>query len=965
VAVTNQTQNIPGISRVVTAIAADNTCSISDYLYGQLASVTRYNATGAQIGATSYAYDPHERQSTVTDARNGSTTYGYNNANEVNAVRTPAPGNGQSAATTTTLYDNRLRSYSVIQPDETTVDTEYLPTGQKALEYGSRTYPVAYGYDYAGRLAAMTNWSGFNSSGGSRGTRVTTWTYDSNRGWLNSKAYDDGHGPSYTYTAAGRLASRTWARGITTSYAYDTAGSLTNISYSDTTPGVTNSYDRLGRLTAAACNGMTDTLTYNLANELLGESFAGGPLAGLAVTNGYDQFMRRTNLTALAASLLSRTIYGYDAASRLATVSDANNNTATYSYLANSALVGEILFQTNSATRMTTLRTCDYLNRLTEITSQGGTGVPPVAYNYNYNAANQRTQDRLADGSYWNYQYDALGQVTSGRKFWADGTVVAGQQFGYAFDTIGNRTQTQTGGDQNGRNLRVANYTANDLNQITSRDVPGYVEVQGVSFATNQVAVNGNTNSYRKGEYFRQEVGVANGSAPVWTTLTVTATNQAATTGSVYVAHAPENFTYDLDGDLTNDGRWAYIWDAENRLIRMTNNTGVGPLYNLAFAYDSKGRRIQKIETTNGVAFATNTFLYDGWNLVAELGTNNTLLRNYTWGNDLSGSAQGAGGVGGLLEATYHGASATTNAFVAYDGNGNVGALVNAVDGTLLANYEYGPFGEAIRATGPMAKVNPFRFSTKYQDDESDLLYYGHRYYKPSTGTWMSRDLLGDLYFLLEQIWATKALQLREHLREGANLPSYLFVKGDPISQIDILGLSWGYDSNPNYTWAMPNKYNCGAGTLDGYIQVWLGGGKKNIKSVDDGSLTGGSDKSGCPPLYSTGFSFGDTPGGFIIGTGIETEAGSVAGEKVEVCHVCLATCCAGSIKNSRTTIPLNGYKIVKIGPCASYTLTDIPGEYDLGSYGTVSDSPSSDFNQMVNGKSPSALGGGCFACQH
>jgi hypothetical protein len=38
-----------------------------------------------------------------------------------------------------------------------------------------------------------------------------------------------------------------------------------------------------------------------------------------------------------------------------------------------------------------------------------------------------------------------------------------------------------------------------------------------------------------------------------------------------------------------------------------------------------------------------------------------------------------------------------------------------------------GPFGEVIRATGPMAKTNPFRFSTKYQDDQTDLLYYGYR----------------------------------------------------------------------------------------------------------------------------------------------------------------------------------------------------------------------------------------------
>ena len=40
----------------------------------------------------------------------------------------------------------------------------------------------------------------------------------------------------------------------------------------------------------------------------------------------------------------------------------------------------------------------------------------------------------------------------------------------------------------------------------------------------------------------------------------------------------------------------------------------------------------------------------------------------------------------------------------------------------MMHSDEYGPFGEFIRATGPMAKANPFRFSTKYQDDETDLV---------------------------------------------------------------------------------------------------------------------------------------------------------------------------------------------------------------------------------------------------
>jgi uncharacterized protein RhaS with RHS repeats len=93
--------------------------------------------------------------------------------------------------------------------------------------------------------------------------------------------------------------------------------------------------------------------------------------------------------------------------------------------------------------------------------------------------------------------------------------------------------------------------------------------------------------------------------------------------------------------------------------------------------------------------------------------------------------------VGGLLKLTYYGAQ-TTNCLPAYDGNGNITALINAADGKSVAQYEYGPFGELIRATGPMAKANPFRFSTKYQDDETDLLYYGYRYYNVGTGRWLT-----------------------------------------------------------------------------------------------------------------------------------------------------------------------------------------------------------------------------------
>jgi RHS repeat-associated protein len=105
--------------------------------------------------------------------------------------------------------------------------------------------------------------------------------------------------------------------------------------------------------------------------------------------------------------------------------------------------------------------------------------------------------------------------------------------------------------------------------------------------------------------------------------------------------------------------------------------------------------------------------------------------------------------------------------FAAFDGNGNVSALVKASAGTSSAVYEYSPFGEVLRATGPIAKANPLRFSTKFLDDESDLLYYGYRYYSAGSGRWNSRDPVGET--------------------AGNNL--YLAMTNSPVLSLDPLGL--------------------------------------------------------------------------------------------------------------------------------------------------------------------------------
>ncbi|MDD4406219.1 MAG: RHS repeat-associated core domain-containing protein, partial [Parabacteroides sp.] len=190
----------------------------------------------------------------------------------------------------------------------------------------------------------------------------------------------------------------------------------------------------------------------------------------------------------------------------------------------------------------------------------------------------------------------------------------------------------------------------------------------------------------------------------------------------------------------------------------------------IVFEYDYLGRRIAK-KVWNNTAGTGNPatylkYLYDGWILIAELNGNsgNSLVRAYTWGLDASGSMQGVGGVGGLLMVN---AGSGGVHFPAYDLNGNVMGLVNATNGMISAKYEYGPFGEVFCSVGDMAKVNPFQFSTKYTDNETDLVYYGYRYYSPALGRWLSRDPIEE--------------------QGGLNL--YGFVNNDPVNKWDKLGL--------------------------------------------------------------------------------------------------------------------------------------------------------------------------------
>ncbi|MCP4124615.1 MAG: RHS repeat-associated core domain-containing protein [Bacteroidetes bacterium] len=121
---------------------------------------------------------------------------------------------------------------------------------------------------------------------------------------------------------------------------------------------------------------------------------------------------------------------------------------------------------------------------------------------------------------------------------------------------------------------------------------------------------------------------------------------------------------------------------------------------------------------------------------------NGLILTSGDLGPDLSQSLQGAGGIGGLLGMIDSGAD--KQYVYCYDGNGNVGQVLDADDGGVGAHYEYDAFGTLSSFYGDLAEGNCFRFSTKYFDGEIGLYYYGFRYYSVDLGRWLNRDPIGE-----------------------------------------------------------------------------------------------------------------------------------------------------------------------------------------------------------------------------
>jgi RHS repeat-associated protein len=325
-------------------------------------------------------------------------------------------------------------------------------------------------------------------------------------------------------------------------------------------------------------------------------------------------------------------------------------------------------------------------------------------------------------------------------------------------------------------NALVQSFAVNALNQLTTSTRSGTLTVGGVvNIPATNVTVNGQTASnYLGGAFAKDGFTIATNG---WNSYTAIAqTNGLASTNTIN-AYLPltNNYKYDLNGNLTNLAgvptaqQLALGYDDENQLTSV-----IAPgLWKGEFTYDGKMRlRVRKEYRWTGSSWAltneTRT-VQDGMLVVQERDAGNKPTITYTRGRDLSGSLEGAGGIGGLLALTEHSQPLYPHSYYHADGNGNVTALVGT-NGAVVARYAYDPFGNTTLATGGKAQINRYRFSSKEHHDRSGLVYYGYRWYAPELQRWVNRDPIEE--------------------EGGINL--HRFASNEPIGRIDFEGLWWG-----------------------------------------------------------------------------------------------------------------------------------------------------------------------------
>ena len=745
-------------------------------------------ATDASGKTTIYDYYPNGQIHTITNAKNEVTTYAYDTTGYLQSITGPVAG-----AITTFAYDGfgRLRtttdsegyaitiSYDAIGGDPTKTMDRVAKVTYPDGTYEETTYDrldpewtrdrlgrwSRKWYDALRRVivsqdplyrATLYNWCNCGSLDGitDPNHNTTSWTRDI-QGRVTDKVYADRSTIHYTYEiTTSRLKLMTDAKGQSTNYSYLLDNNLKEISYTNAqiaTPTVSFTYDPVyNRVSSMADGTGLTSYGYNpvAAPATLGSgrlASVDGPLANDTITYSYDELGRATgrsiNGAANAASV------GYDSLGRMESAINPLG-TFAYSYVNATGRIDHIDLPGGQKSQYAYF---DNLGdeRLKQIKNLNPGGGIISQFDYAYNPVGDITSWTIRQGSaatsnVYSLGYDAADQLRSAMlKKTQGGTVL--KQYEYDYDSAGNRYTNQDGST-------VTTSGFNELNQLTAQNGGGKMHFRGTVNEPSTVTVGGNAATVDAAGNFDGVAEVATGNNTVPVVATDTNNNTKTNNYQVTVSSgANRTLSYDLNGNLMDDGAKTYEWDAVNRLVAI-NYTGTTNRTELT--YDGLSRRVKIVEKTGTTVTSTKKFVWDGLTIAEERNNSNKVTRKHY--------QQG-------VQFVSYSPTTTTAYFYARD---HLGSIREMTDGTgaIKARYDYDPWGNRTKTSGGLDA--DFGFTGHYYHAPSSLSLAPYRAYDSSLGRWISRDLIAEA--------------------EGPFL--YGYVGNSPVNRYDPLGLA-GWDS--------------------------------------------------------------------------------------------------------------------------------------------------------------------------
>jgi RHS repeat-associated protein len=747
--------------------AQDNSGRTVSYVYNASGYLTEFH--DANGGVTKYGYDSGSRMATYTTPNgnvNANNTYDANNR----VTHESEPDGGQwgfsyllnsgnvTEADVTDprgylhdlTFDSNAYSLSdtwaVGKPEQQTYSFSRDPNTELINSVTDGLNRVtAFTYDSLANITSVTRLYGTSNAATTSYTydptysQVTSVTDPLNHVWTlghdalgNLASVTDPltHQTTATYTGAGQIKTLTDPLSHTTSFGY-AAGLLSTVtdplgatSYieSDSAGRTLETFDALGNSTA---------FSYDPLDRLTGTIDARGGTTGF----GYDA---DSNLLSVTDANSNKTSYIYESMDRRATRKDALLATESYTYDYNGNLT-----QVTDRRGVVTKYQYDGLNRRTF----AGFGWNGSSYqstiNYSYDGADRLTQAVDSLAGTLTQQYDGLDNLT--QEMTPLGTVntsydlarrratlqVVGQsQVSYGFDNA-NRLTSETQGSQSvglsydSADRRTCLTLPNGV--ITSYGYDNDSRVTSITYGTGGSCTSppnnlGNLTYTYDADGRRLSVG--GGLAAV--TLPANVAGGSSTTynsDNEQTNFNSTSFSFDANGNLTNDGTYTYTYDGRNQLNQINQFRHGGKLV-ATLGYDGLGRRQTKV--VNGT---TTQFLYDGLNPVQELNgaTPPAVTANLLTGLDID------------EYFTRKDASGNLSTFLSDALWSTVGLVGSA--GTIATSYTYEPFG-ATTVSGA-SNGNVYEFTGRENDDTAGLYYYRARYYNPGDQRFMAQDPTG------------------------------------------------------------------------------------------------------------------------------------------------------------------------------------------------------------------------------